>query len=558
MNKRFLILISVIIGAFTFSSCSKKTNTEGRYIPQKAAFVLHINGSSINQKLPWDEVKNTGMVKRLMEDSSLPEKARAILINPESGGVNIKNDAAVFYLKDSLGGYIGIAGKLSNADAFDKLARNESKGDFEFSENSGVQSGKGKGMGLAWNKDRFLFVVGVPNTTFPDKFNNMQLSSEDSTGKVIFSATDNRNYGQLAFQVFNIKESESLGDNEKFSELVADKADLHFWVNSEEIYNMQSAEMPAIGPLNMLNFTKFTKDARSTASVNFDNGKISVDFRAYMNKEVADIFKKNMVNHTDAEMIKRISPENLAMIMQFSIKPQIIKEYLKLLGADGFANMGTGMLGFSIDDLIDANKGDYLLAVSDIKVDSAKPKFDYLFSTSIASKTAFDKVMTGVSRMMKMYFNSSDSSSTSANAPLSYNKSEKYFALGSSQPLVDGYLTGSKTYSSPVYDKITTGPGGGYINFAYIMNAVTPLVNDSSTQEMLAASKLIWKDMISYTENFSGNSVHGHMDINLVNNDSNSLKQLNHYFDAISTILINKKKKEDITYNMLREAEKNN
>lgn len=558
MNKSFLILITVIIAVFTFSSCSKKTNSAGRYVPQKAVFVFHINGASINQKLPWEEIKNTSMFKKMMEDSSISERVRTIFKNPESAGINLKNDLVAFFMKDSLGQYACVEGFLSDADAFAKLARNESKGKMEFSENSGLNTGNGEGMGLVWNKERFLFIHGVSKTENRFNFDKMQLPPSDSVISPYEDEKDTRNYGSLAQQVFNLKESESLGLDEKFSELIADKGDLHFWMNSEELYNIQAADMPAMGPLNMLNFTKLTKDARSTASVNFDNGKILIDYRVYMGKEVADIFKKNMIGHTDAEMIKRIPTENLAMVMQFSVKPEVIKDYLKLLGADGFANMGAGMLGFSVDDIISANKGDYLFAVSNIRIDSSSPKFDYLFSSSIGDKQSFDKVIAGVNKLIKTYIvGTSDSSAAAFSKLYSYNLGEKYFALGANQPLVDGYLAGAKTYSSPVYDKITSGPGGMYINFNYILNALTPLVKDSSALAVLVASKLIWQDMISYSDQFSDNSFIGHAVINLTDKNTNSLKQLNNYFDKIGMIEEAKKQKEEIPISDIPELKSN-
>lgn len=544
MNKKIFFSILVSFGLLaTFSSCSKKNNKEGRYIPQKAIAVLHINGASINQKLPWDEIKNTSLFKRMMEDSALPAKIKPLLENPESSGISIKNNVLLYFMSDSLGQYAGAEGVLANADSFEKLVKGDTNGKLNFSESEGMHIGTGNGMALAWNKERFLFVIGIPKQGNQWGANNNPYSSKDSVQDPEESVKDNRNYGNLAKQVFNIKESESLGSDEKFTELVSDNADLHVWINNEELSSSQMSEIPSVGPLSMLNFTKMTKEARATASIHFENGKIVVDFKNFMNKDVADLLAKNLKSHGDADMLKRIPTDNLALLMQFSVNPEIIKGYLKLLGADGFANMGAGMMGFSIDDLIAANAGDFIFSVSNIKADSTFPKADYLFASAIGNKSEFEKVMAGFTKMMKVYNSSptADSTKEKSKAPFTYNKSEKYFALGSEQPVVDAFLNGEKSNNSPIYDKINSGPGGTYINFNYIMGAMSPLVSDSSTLEILDASKLVWQDMIAYTEKFNGRSLKGHIDINLADKNTNSLKQLNRYFDKLGMIYIQKK-----------------
>ena len=74
------------------SSCSKKTNTQGRYIPANAAVVVHVNSEAISAKLPWDEVKQNELFKSLYADSSITSLVKAALDNPENTGIDINND----------------------------------------------------------------------------------------------------------------------------------------------------------------------------------------------------------------------------------------------------------------------------------------------------------------------------------------------------------------------------------------------------------------------------------------------------------------------------------
>ncbi|MEI9958150.1 MAG: hypothetical protein WDM90_18005 [Ferruginibacter sp.] len=66
-------------------------------------------------------------------------------------------------------------------------------------------------------------------------------------------------------------------------------------------------------------------------------------------------------------MIKRLPIKDVAAIFSMSFKPAGIKEFLKLLGIEAYANMGLAFAGFSLDDFIKANKGDLLIAFGDFK-----------------------------------------------------------------------------------------------------------------------------------------------------------------------------------------------
>ena len=72
MKYPFLIYIFAVL---LFTSCSK-TNKEGRYIPSDASFVMHLNGASLNAKLPWEEIKKNELFKeaKLRTGYTLPVK----------------------------------------------------------------------------------------------------------------------------------------------------------------------------------------------------------------------------------------------------------------------------------------------------------------------------------------------------------------------------------------------------------------------------------------------------------------------------------------------------
>ena len=91
MQIRFKLILAVSVTAILFlSSCGSKTNKEGRYIPANAAFVLHMNGKSLNAKQPWEEIRQSELFKQAYADSAVPVILKSAMDNPENTGIDVK------------------------------------------------------------------------------------------------------------------------------------------------------------------------------------------------------------------------------------------------------------------------------------------------------------------------------------------------------------------------------------------------------------------------------------------------------------------------------------
>ena len=137
MQTKFRLCLIAVIAILIFSSC-KKSNTQGRYVPKNAAFVLHVDGEAMNAKLPWEEVKQSGMFRSLYADTSLSAYLRSVIDNPDNSGIDIKDDFLVFFQKDSSGDYIAIQGIVKDAAKFRQF-NNEVHKATAASEKEGIQ-----------------------------------------------------------------------------------------------------------------------------------------------------------------------------------------------------------------------------------------------------------------------------------------------------------------------------------------------------------------------------------------------------------------------------------
>jgi Domain of unknown function (DUF4836) len=554
MQTNFRNALLTAFAVLLFASCTK-TNKEGKFIPKNAAIAVHVNGASLSTKLPWDDVKQNELFKQMYADTSIPAFVKQALDNPDNSGIDTKTDLLFFLQKDTIGGIGAFTGTIKDAEKFKLFTLDVTKDGVQ-SERDGVNYVSKYPVCVAWNKERFVYLVDAP------QMNMQSAMSKDSNGMY---KEKSRDIGAACKIVFDLKEDNSLAKNEKFTELVKKTGDIHFWMNSEELYK-GTASMPAMA---MVNISKLYEGSFTAATVNFENGKILMDAKSYAGKEMTNLYKKYGGKNIDEDMIKRLPSKDVAAVFAMSFKPEGIKEFLKLLGVEAYANMGLAFAGFSMDDFIKANKGDIVLAVSDFKkskndttnidangitnteVNLFKQTPDVLFAASIGDKEAFNLLIKAGEKLGK---------NVPAEIPIAYNSNGKYFAIGSSKENADKYIAGSGSNNFDFLSKISGNPFGGYLNLQYIMKSLesSTSITDSTAKIVYDASIKMWDNVYMKGGNFEGGGVTQTIEINLMDKSTNSLKQLNQYLGLLSKIKMEEDKKRrtvDVNFEELNKAE---
>ncbi len=515
------------------ASCSK-SNKQGKFVPKDAALVIHLNGESLSSKLPWDEVKKGTLFTTINADSSVPAFMKSILDNPENSGVDIKNDLVIFAQRDSLGGYMAFEGSVKDAVKFKQFNTDAAKEGI-LTEKDGISFITRKSAVAGWNKEKFVYVVDLPQMA-----EHHQFAMADDT---VIEATP-RDLVASCRSIFDLNEKNSLGSDDKFTTLMNTKGDIHMWVNAEKLYKNSTGDF---GGMSMLNLDKFYAGNIIVATGNFDNGKISFNYKCYLNKDLKDIFKKYSSGSINEDMIKQIPSKEVAAVFALRFKPEVIKELISLSGMEGLINIGMMAMGFSMDDIIKANKGDIMVAVTDIasKKDSLvvkrkngkdstiilnRPEPDILFATAIGDKDAFSKLIKGMKRM-------SEGRMSSGETP-PYNSNDKYFAIGNSKDKVDQYLAGGIKNNFDFLSHITGSPIGGYINLQFIMKAMqTNMTMDSSERIVYDASLKMWDNIYIKGGDYDDGALSYDVEANLLDKNTNSLKQLNQYLGTMAPFM---------------------
>ena len=540
-------------------SCSK-TNKQGKLIPNNAGMVIHLNGQSLSAKLPWDEIKANPLFQEMHADSSVPSFAKNIFDNPENSGIDVKGDLIFFSQQDSLGSIMAFEGSIKDAAKFKAFNKDVTKGGSE-TEQNGIHFISHSPVCVGWKEDRFVYVFNSPHFRYPGKIPDFGMTVTPVSRDILKACKD----------IFDLQEKNSLGSNEKFTELMKKNGDIHFWINSEELN--KSFTGAAMGPLSMMNISKLYEGSVTVATLNFENGKIAVDFKSYAGKLLKDLLKKYSGGSINEDMIKRIPAKDVAALFALNFKPEGIKELLKTLGMDGLANMGLSTMGITLDDFIKANKGDILFAVTDLKAKKDTttinangaptihadlfPQAGFLFAASIGDKESFNKLIAVGKKLMSPKMGDSDSAASFSLFPkLAYNTNADYFAIGNSKENIDKYVGTGTSNSFDFISKLSGKPFGGYVNIQYIMKAMeTDLTKDSSSKIGFDASLKMWDNMYMTGGKYDDGGISYNMEINLVDKSTNSLKQLNQYLGKLSYLAKERKKHHEMMEEMFKVAD---
>src|SRR4030095_9078303 len=106
----------------------------------------------------------------------------------------------------------------------------------------------------------------------------------------------------------------------------------------------------------------------SATSLNFEDGKIAMKTKQYYGEEMQKLLSRYPARPLSADVINRLPSQNVVGMIALNYPPEGLKEFLKVTGLDGMANGFLGRIGYSIDEFVKANKGELLLAVSDLAI----------------------------------------------------------------------------------------------------------------------------------------------------------------------------------------------
>jgi Domain of unknown function (DUF4836) len=524
MKKIKLLSAAIIAASMVLIASCGSVDKKAALVPKDAAFAIHLNTNSLSSKLSWDELKKSSWFIQMsgQKHDSLTQK---ILDDPGNSGMDTKGGFFVFARKEANGsGYVGFTGYIKDAAAFEafnkKVSESQnvaSKGDLKTIQFRDKVS-------VSWNSDKFLYLM-ESNFSPGNMMDSMQ----------VFQAPPKPDLTAIAQRIFLYKNDSLLIDDDRFSALMKDEGDVHFWSNAESF----SMDNPAFGALSLLRTEVYFRETVTAATLTFDKGKIAVHAKTYSNKEMQEVMKKYSGDNININYIERIPSDNVIGVLAANYKPEGLKQLLKLGGLDGLVNSFLGKYDLTLDQLVAASKGDLVIAVTDVGLrkkmvslgggmDSlpiTSPTAEVILSMSIKDKAPFEKLAATARQL----------SETGQLPPGFVFKIENdLLVAGTSSTMVDQYLKGGNK-KFPFLSGITGHPMGMYVDINKLMTSFNDQVKDSAASGMYQASIEMWKDVIMTGGEFKDGGIVQDIEVNLVDQNTNSLQQLNNYVEKLSS-----------------------
>jgi hypothetical protein len=522
MMKHIKPIVGILSILIAVSGCSS-FDKNSALVPKDAAFVVHLNSNSLSSKLSWDDIKKTSWFTRMTsnETDSLKKK---ILEDPANSGVDTKQGFYAFARRISNGpSYFGFTGTIKDAAAFEAFNKKAiGSNDVINKDNLKTILFKDKAA-VTWNNNKFLYLA---QNDMP-QFHKLDSNHTNQAPQPI-------DFHETARRIFNYKKDSLLIDDDRFAALMKDNGDVHFWTNAESF----SEDNPLLGMLSMLRTEVYFHETVSAVTVTFENGKITAHARMYSNKDMREIMKKYSGNNINADMVKRIPSDNVIGVLAANYKPEGIKEFLKLGGLDGFINSSLGEYNLTLDQVLAATKGDLLVSVSDVGtkkkmmslgpgMDSmpiSKPTGNILVAMSVTDKAPFQKLVDAGQKL-------NESGGFPLDVTLKLNND--FFVAGTNAVFVDDFLKGG-SHNFPFLSKISGHPIAFYLDLQKLMSSFG---NDGDSTEggLMNTSAQMWKDVVVTGGEFKDDAIHEDVEVNLIDQNTNSLQQLNSYFDKLSS-----------------------
>jgi hypothetical protein len=238
-------------------------------------------------------------------------------------------------------------------------------------------------------------------------------------------------------------------------------------------------------------------------------------------------------------VINRIPSKDVVAALSLNFPADGMKAMMKNAGLDGIINSFLGKYGSSFNELMDAYNGQMLLSVSDVKIteekhtvegsdytyNSTKPDMSVLFTTSVRNKASFDKLVAIATEQTKQMGKEMED--------IHFKTTNEWFAIGNKQASVDQFLAGGNS-QLPFASKISGHPLGMYVDFHRIMELTKGTISSKDGIAAMDASMAMWKDLVITGGEYKNGYVTMDMVVNLVDPNTNALKQINQYAEKLN------------------------
>lgn len=544
MRTMYRLSVLPLLAVILFASCKQKVPIQAKYIPKQANIVASLNTGVVKSKLLkanftpatiWNFMKQEGAA-----DSAI-NQAKTTWADIKQSGINIDGGLFAYnYEKGNLtdtntGTINGFVVALNDATLFAKTLQAKAKGkaiikasDFEYINADSNQL-------LAWNAEVAMLV------SYSSKDSSLPYF-DTATSTVVYPPADTTNTDSIKVleevtAYFGLKESQSVASIKEYRNLMQTETDGTLW------YNLAKR----IAPLVMLSAKAdaLFADVYLTSTFNFDQGAVAFETNLLVNDQLADFLEKYGGKGIDSASLLAYPSTDINLINAFKFDPTIIDGLIKELDLENQADalLKQADSTMSIKDFSGALGGDIHVFLSDFTlptinkttIKNAKdsigkllPSAKFLFSASVANKTAMDSLLAKWFKGKPMTKTGNTYSAGKIGDFMGFQMlyDDKYMMLYNDSAMAAQFRagTGKSNLTTDVLQQAQGKSGFFYLDLAKILSQ--PQQTDSTQTSGLAKASAVFKDIMGTMNNIKGNTVKGRFEVRLKNDKENSLVTL--------------------------------
>ncbi|BAV10098.1 hypothetical protein FLA_6153 [Filimonas lacunae] len=501
-----------------FASCKKSVPKQIKYIPKDASFVFAANAKRLNDKLEGSQVKIDSLLKVVFTESKVAPEDIKKWEDLKDAGIDWQSDIFGFVqqrgsMMSGTSQVFGAVAAVSSASKLEAYLKKQMP-KATVKKVDGYSEIELDGDAVAGWNDEVLILTGATQT---------RSFSDDNAASGKTAST------QLA-TLFKLKTEESALAIDPFKNFIKEKADLLLWVNSGGAFN-------ALPMLGMTKISDLVKDSYSGIVVNFENGKVEANITSYSGKVMADMIKKYPPSAVDLDMVTTYPSNNVTGLLSVNFDLGLIAEIIRYGGFEATANQYLTTLGFTVEDVTKAFKGDMAVVFSDFVVEEKSnpdypeyktktPSIKYVFNAKVGDKASYNKVLSALAA--KGWLTQTATGYTPA-MPLGgfvvVELNEKNMLVASDSTLLGQYKTGTGKAGIPG-DVISKGKGKVAYMYVDLSKIFSVIPVDSSSIDIMNQVKATFKDAYVSADKYEGNTSKGVMELRTGNEKENSLATL--------------------------------
>lgn len=526
MQKALRLLPIALCSLLLLVGCGKKDKS-ARYISKDAVGIISINTTQLIKKVGLDMLFQSPMFKEMSRSTG----ADSTSFNLEATGIQYLATVYAYALPDqrlsSKSKFMAViplkdAGKLA---AFIKKQFKEAKVE---TKDKLTLATLNNNICVGWDKNTLIVAAAPPHNEW---------SEQDQSYSEVNNTTILTEEIQKAFAM---PEDQSMAGNKNFGDLVKAGHDISFWLNYESLMNNLPQEQLGTPGTIMASQKKLVKDAYMAGGVNFENGKITGDATYYFNPTVKAVAEALEVKSANDDLLKKVQGKQLNLMMSYHINPQGIKTLIDTLGVMPYVAMGLKDYGLTLDDILNAFSGDFLLAVTDFSVATESqsytlggssvnytkpvPSFKATLSFKVKDKAAFDKLLQAAVGQ-QILTSSAPNVYTAGFLNLATNGA--YAVISNEAAVAGAYLAAPGNASFPVPSEVKNSPYSFYMDIKNSIQAVPlDLLYGKQDTGVFHDGKNLLEAISAHGGKVKGDHSDFHFEATFVNKKENSLLQL--------------------------------